>query len=50
MKVWVVVKQDDKGVIAGVFATLELASEYITKHPYSGFTFEECKVQGAKDA
>jgi hypothetical protein len=45
VKVWVVVKQKDKGIIAGVFASLELASEYVANHPYDGFSIEECNVR-----
>lgn len=49
MKVYVVVKQINQGMIAGVFVTLEKASEYITLHPYDGFIVEECQVQGMRD-
>lgn len=45
MQVWVVTKQTDKGVIAGVFDTLKGASEYIAEHPYSAYSIEECKVR-----
>jgi hypothetical protein len=45
MKVWVVVKQKDKGIIAGVFVSLQLASKYVENHPYDGFIIEECTVK-----
>ena len=48
MKVWVVVKQKDKGIIAGVFDTLEAAGKYVAAHPYDGFTIEECRVRTDK--
>jgi hypothetical protein len=41
MQVWVVIYCSDAGSIAGVFSTLQKASNYVEKHKYSAFIITE---------
>lgn len=44
MQVWVVVLQRDKGIVAGVFSSVELAAKYIEDNPYNGYAMYERTV------
>jgi hypothetical protein len=46
--VYVVVKCEDAGVVAGVFSSLYKANDYVEKHKYSGFIVSEHTVDKAQ--
>lgn len=41
MTVFVVVLTRDRGVVAGVFSSLEKASQYMADNPYNGYAMYE---------